>query len=58
LAEKQDETEATAVGLTQHIVSQLLVTDRPILSGCGLGQRFVHCGFFWLRTKARSMLRG
>jgi hypothetical protein len=46
LAEKQDETEATAVGLTQHIVSQLLVTDHPILSGYGLWQRFVHRSFF------------
>jgi hypothetical protein len=46
LAEKQDEAEATAGSLTQHIVSQLLVTNHPILSGSRLGQRFAHCGFF------------
>jgi hypothetical protein len=46
LAEEEDEAEATAGGMTQHIVSQLLVTNRPILAGSGLGQRFGHCGFF------------
>jgi hypothetical protein len=58
LAEKKEEAEATAGGRTQHIVSQLLVASHAILPGRGLGQCFVHRGFFWLRTKARSMLRG
>jgi hypothetical protein len=46
LAKEEDEAEATADGLTHHIVSQLLVTNHPILPGSGLGQRFVHRGFF------------
>jgi hypothetical protein len=46
LAEEQDETEAAAGGMTQYIVSQLLVTNYPILAGGGLGQRGVHRGFF------------
>jgi hypothetical protein len=46
LAQKEDEAEATAGSLTQHIVSQLLVTNHPILPGSGLGQRFVHRVFF------------
>ena len=46
LAQKNDEAEAAAGGLTQYVRSQLLVTSHPIFPGCGLRQHFVHRGFF------------
>jgi hypothetical protein len=33
LTEEQDDAETAADGLTQHVASQLLVTNRPILGG-------------------------
>ncbi len=33
LTEEEDEAEATAGKLTQHVLSQLLVTSHPILRG-------------------------
>ena len=46
LAEEEHEAETAAGGLTQHVLSQLLITSHPILRDCGLGQRFVHRSFF------------
>jgi len=46
LAEQEDEPEATADSITQHIVAQLLVSSDPIFRGRGQRQGFIHCGFF------------
>lgn len=46
LAQEEDEPEATADSITQHIVAQLLVPSDPIFRGRGLRQGVLHCGFF------------